>query len=73
MINLASQKCCNFYLFADDTNIYHEDESIINLEKIINKALKKLYTWLIVNRLSLNIYKTIFFHHYNKPVSKKLQ
>ena len=28
-----------FYLFADDTNIYYEDESIINLEKIINKEL----------------------------------
>ena len=44
-----------FYLFVDDTNIYYGDESLINLEKIINKELKKLYTWLIVNRFSLNI------------------
>ena len=50
----------HFYLFADNTNIYYEAESIDELEKIINKELKKLYTWLIVNRLSLNIKKQIF-------------
>ena len=63
-----------FYLFADDTNIYYENESIIKLEKIINHELKKLYTWLIVNRLSLNIDKTNFlvFHPYNKPVMQRI-
>ena len=59
-----------FYLFADDTNIYYEDESLINLEKIINK----LYTWLIANRLSVNIDKTNFLvlHSYNKPVKQRI-
>ena len=63
-----------FYLFADDTNIYYEAESIDKLEKIINNELKKLYTWLIVNRLSLNIDKTNFlvFHPYNKPVKQRI-
>ena len=63
-----------FYLFADDTNIYYENESIIKLEKIINHELKKLYTWLIVNRLSLNIDKTnvLVFHPYNKPVMQRI-
>ena len=51
------------YLFADDTNIYYEAESIDKLEKIINKELKKLYTWLVVNRLSLNIKKANKFSH----------
>ena len=34
----------------------------------MNKELKKLYTWLIVNRLALNISKTNFivFHPQNK-------
>ena len=61
-----------FYLFADDTNIYYE--SIDEVEKIINKELKKLYTWLIVNRMSLNINKTNFlvFHPYNKPVKQRI-
>ena len=40
MIYLASQEMLQFYLFADDTNIYYEDESIINSEKIINKELQ---------------------------------
>ena len=63
-----------FYLFADDTNIYYEDESLINLEKIFNKELRKLFTWLIVNRLSLNIDKRNFlvFHPYNKPVKQRI-
>ena len=64
----------NFYLFADDTNIYYEAESLNKLETIINKELKKLHTWLIVNRLSLNIDKTNFlvFHPYNKPVKQRI-
>ena len=63
-----------FYLFADDTNIYYEAENLDILESVINKELKKLHTWLIVNRLSLNIDKTNFviFHPYNKPLIKKI-
>ena len=61
-----------FYLFADDTNIYYEAENLDKLESVINKELKKLHTWLIVNRLSLNIDKTNFvlFHPFNKPLNK---
>ena len=63
-------KKLDFYLFADDTNIYFEAENPVLLETILNKELKKLHTWLVVNRLSLNIEKTNFviFHPYNKPV-----
>ena len=40
----------------------------------MNKELKKLRTWLIVNRLLLNIEKTNFvvFHPYNKPIRKSI-
>ena len=64
----------NFFLFADDTNIYYEADTLDNLEKVINKELKKLRVWLIVNRLSLNIEKTNFviFHPYNKPMKQKI-
>ena len=63
-------KVLQFFLFADDTNIYYEAESPDKLEQVINKELKKLDTWLVVNRLSLNIDKTNFivFHPYNKPM-----
>ena len=60
-----------FYLFADDTNIYFESNELKSLEKIMNKELMKLYEWLCINRLSLNISKTNFvvFHVKNKPKS----
>ena len=44
------------------------------LDTVINKELRKLDTWLIVNRLSLNIDKTNFliFHPYNKPLELRI-
>ena len=33
-----------FFLFADDTNIYYEDSDLRNLEKTMNKELKKTFT-----------------------------
>ena len=67
-------KILDFYLFADDTNIYFEAETPEKLESVLNKELKQLHTWLIVNRLSLNIEKTNFviFHPYNKPLRQKI-
>ena len=60
----------NFYLFADDTNICYESKTLKDIEKTINEELNKLFIWLNVNRLSLNIDKTkcIIFHPYNKPM-----
>ena len=49
-------KVLNFYLFANDTNIYYESSSLQELEKTINKELYKLYhLWLNANRLSRSI------------------
>ena len=44
------------------------------METVINRELRKLDTWLIVNRLSLNIAKTKFlvFHPYNKPMKQMM-
>ena len=63
-------KVLTFFLFADDTNIYYESSNLVQIEKVMNKELNKLYQWLCVNRLSLNISKTHFliFHPYNKPI-----
>ena len=67
-------KILNFYLFADDTNIYYENENLAQMEKIINLELKKLSMWLKINRLSLNIGKTnfIIFHPFNKPLKYRI-
>ena len=48
------------YLFADDTNIHLESDELVELENVMNKELVKLYKWLSINRLSLNISKTNF-------------
>jgi hypothetical protein len=49
-----------FFLFADDTNIYYEHKDLKVLENIVNKELRKLSLWLNLNRLALNISKTNF-------------
>ena len=69
-----TSKILNFFLFADDTNIYFEHNSLSKLQYIINKELRKINDWLIINRLSLNIKKTnfIIFHSYNKPSRNKI-
>ena len=58
-------KVLNFYLFADDTNIYYVSGSL----QENNKELNKLYLWLNVNLISLNIDKTnyIIYQPFNKP------
>ena len=63
-------KILQFFLFADDTNFYLELSDVRSLEKIMNKELRKLYQWLCINRLSLNITKAnfIIFHVINKPI-----
>ena len=49
-----------FFLFADDTNIYYESSDLLELEKTINHELKLLSLWLNLNRLALNVSKTNF-------------
>ena len=51
-------------LFADDTNIFLSGKDIHNLINTLHVELSKLYTWLLVNKLTLNISKTHFmvFH-----------
>ena len=63
-------KLFKFHIFADDTNLFLNDHSLFNLEKIINTELDKVYDWLCANKLSLNFDKTNFviFH----PPQKKL-
>ena len=59
----ASKKL-KFYLFADDTSIYCDGDTLANLAKMVNKELKSVKRWLDENRLSLKLSKTncIIFH-----------
>ena len=38
-----------FFLFADDTNIFFESANLHEIEKTVNKELKKLNMWLNAN------------------------
>ena len=61
----------DFHLFADDSNLFVSDNSLLNLEIIINQQLVNINTWLCGNKLSLNIDKTNFviFHSPQKKPS----
>ena len=52
-----------FYLFADDTSIYFETDSLLTLQKVVNRELRKVRKWLEAI-FSLNISKTnyVIFH-----------
>ena len=66
-------KVLDFYLFADDTNIYYESDNLDKLERKVNKELGKLQLWLKVNR-SLNLSKTnyVIFHPFNEPLKHQV-
>ena len=50
-----------FYLFADDTSIYFDSDSLVYLQKIVKRELKKIKKWLEANRLAVNIGKTMSY------------
>src|SRR5207244_1854908 len=53
--------CCknlHFLLFADDTNIFYSNPSLLQLMHIVNGELDSLSNWFKANKLSLNIKKT---------------
>ena len=63
-------KKLTIFLFADDTNIHYESSSLLDIQKSVNKELRKVRKWLESNRLVLNLDKTSFviFHStQNKP------
>ena len=63
-------KILKFYLFSDDTSIYHDSENLITLQKTVNRELRKVRKWLEANRLSSNIAKTnhVIFHSLQKEL-----
>ena len=60
----SSSSKLSFYLFADDTNIYFESDSLNKLQEVVNRELKHVKKWLDANKLAVNVDKTnfIIFH-----------
>ena len=71
-----SSSLFKFILFADDTNLFTTIEytlpiGISKVDDLVNNELEKIYDWLTVNRLSLNLTQTKFmiFHPKQKDIS----
>ena len=62
------------HLFADDSNLSFKHNDINILESEINSELANVHIWLSVNKLSLNIEKSIcvIFHLMQKRIPKKV-
>ena len=45
-------------LFADDTNLIFYDKKILNIKDKMQTDINKLFKWLNINKLSININKT---------------
>ena len=45
-------------MYADDTSILFSSKSIAEINEAVNSDLKRLQTWLVSNKLSLNVPKT---------------
>ena len=69
-------KVLQFYLFADDTSIYYDENDLIPSQKVVNREVKeklrKVRNWLEANRLALDISKTnyVIFHSPSKKINE---
>ena len=50
---------CKVHHFADDTNLFHTNKSVKNLNKLVNHDMKQLNNWLSANKISFNVEKLI--------------
>ena len=69
---LSVSKVLRFYLFADDTSIYYDSDDLINLQKVVDRELRKVRKWLDANRPSLNVSKTnyVIFHSPSRRIDE---
>jgi hypothetical protein len=59
-------------LFADDTNILVSDENINNLQYKLNNVMTELQTWFTLNKLVVNIEKTLAMSFHTTQNKKPL-
>ena len=59
-------------LYADDTTLFNTIQISVGAPLDINNQLAKIFDWLVVNKLSLNVKKTKFvvFHAINKDIEE---
>ena len=69
-INDLGHICSNTtpILFADDTYLFKSGKDLNKMQDELNSELAKIYLWLKMNKLSLNIGKTHFMVFTNKKI-----
>ena len=45
-------KMLDIHHFADDSNLFFADKSLLNLERVVNQELSKVNAWLCANKLT---------------------
>ena len=66
---------CKVHHFADDTNLFHTNKSVKNLNKLVNHDMKQLNNWLSSDKISLNVEKTelVIFKSPRKVLSDEIK
>ena len=61
-----------FVFFADDTNSFCSNENVEVLQDTLIRELAKLFVWFSINKLSLNLGKTIYMLFRSRPPDLEL-
>ena len=66
---------CKVHHSADDTNLFHRNKSVKNLNKLVNHDMKQLNNWLSANKISLNVETTelVIFKSPKKVLSDEIK
>ena len=66
---------CKVHHSADDTNLFHINKSLKNLNKLVDRNMKQLNNLLSANKISLNVEKTelVIFKSPRKVLSDEIK
>ena len=66
---------CKVHHFPHDTNLFHTNKSLKNLNKLVNNKMKQMNNWFKPNKISLNVEKTklVIFKSPRKVLSDEIK
>ena len=60
---------CKVHYFAGDTNHFHSNKSVKNINKLVNHDMKQLNNWLSANKISMEKTELVIFKSPRKVLS----
>ena len=75
MIFIRQFNHCKVHHFPDDTNLFHTNKLVKNLNKLVKRDTKHLKDWLSANKISLNVEKIelVIFKFPRKVLSDEIK